>query len=75
MGWAVALIGVVLLMVSPILGIGIFLVGVLIAINVESGNKAPSEFSAASILLALLIGVVVLLFCMAMTAGLLGGLL
>lgn len=74
MGWIIALLGILFVMVNPILGIGIFVLGVLVAVLSSSGRETSPEVAAISMVFALFIGGIVLLLALAAAAGVLGGL-
>ena len=74
-GWIIALLGILLVVVNPLVGIGVFVLGVLAALGSSGGSKSSPEAKALSGVFGFLIGGVIVLLGASAAVGVVGALL
>lgn len=73
-GWSIALVGILLVVVNPMVGIGVFVLGIFVALGSSGGGKTSNEAKALSAVAGLFIGALIVLIGVSAAVGVLGAL-
>ena len=74
-GWIIALIGVLLVVVNPMIGIGIFALGAIVAVGSTGSGKTSPEAKALSGIFGFVFGGIIVLLGASAAVGIVGALL
>lgn len=73
-GWLIALVGILLVVANPVVGIGFFVLGIIIAIGASSPSKTSTEAKAFGTVLGLVFGGLFVLLGVSAAVGVIGAL-